>query len=1187
MIAPKKSKTLNSSMGGTMTSHGSSARSPQPPPQLSATAAAGRRPNQQSEISTVFRQLRGLLLDPGTSQQLERHVSETNAALALLGGGGLFPAVALDGVSQVIASFCQSIEQSPSTTAILVPPLTALIDTAAMPLTCVTLDDQRKYEAATTSLLESIALALRLPVVALRITAAVALRQIFACIRQQCYDDLHPPPAYALEEKLREYWKGITPSVVHSLTAAWLSVLERTEAQEAENRHVDAEAKSRRQGACTGDDEDEDAEAFNASSAGAAATPTSPAELTLTAAPEVIVVLKAVLEVSAYRTTCGFLRELGAASLACRTMSLCTAGDRRLTLCMELLWNMLILDSSVAAACATAENIQTLYEVFVGVLACGFKQKERELRNDMILVVRLIAECEDSMPLLVPFTDLLLELSCGHEKDAGSNPHINAKFHHTTHHEDLQMKVLCWTYVEHMCSMNASYAEAILQWGFVDILLRYIDVNCEQQAVVRWSTDQLMDLQDVVLNILESLCPIAVEFYIHDNAIRVLHDYIHECPDKILRNSAVSVLSAIARTPMRGHLVDAQAIPLALNLLRERQDDHGLRVDALELIADVVDRDPQLQREFLDCGGIPTVLPLLTFNPQAYTDLRETVIFAGIDCLWSCVAESTGSIAEFVRHDGIHCLLCVVESCQPTMRPFPLAALSDVLASQAAVREFRAWVSPTSGLTATQLLLSLWSTGTSVELARSNATVSGLETIGASSSNVQRFSMDGSGAGQATQDPAAAAPAAGAHNERTILRRGFSEISPDIAGLVAENTLRFKIYSCLSRVSFADHKELDVTERAKLAAVAAFVELCQDEVWNTVSAAVVEHGLEPITSDATRLRQLREAAELRSSALLKTVATFDDKRREQELEAEATFYKTLIKRKDEKVQTTKGTNMSITEAKIRKAQMLKASFKAALTTKQAAAHADSSVSAQPAQPAMPTGGSQVVAEVQKKQAGERWGLGQRALTDTEYLLLQAVNKVRTDPRSLIPAINKKLECLNAEGNAFVYPDKQDVENCVEGAAPYQELLETIESMRPIVTLLDVPMGMLLAARDHTNDLARRMEITQEGSDNSTPQMRLNRYGRVGNKSSQLLSIGMAEVQDMVLQLLSDDGIPTRVDRKALLDPDARVCGISIGKHSIHETVAVIVLAHEYSDKTPQEQREIHLKFNKPTDVAKK
>ena len=1116
----------------------------------------------------AFRNLRALLLDPATALQVERHVSETTAALQLLGGGGLFPAVALDGASQIIAHYAATIEQSPSTTNALVGPLTMLIEAAALPLTCATLDDQRKYEAATTALLEAIGSVLLLPHPSLRITAAVALRQIFASIRHQCFDDLTPPPPEALEEKLKEYWKGITFAVIQGLCTAWHNALVRTEAQERDV-HVDAAARGGQEREDEGDEQDP-------------LDRITPAPVVDVSVPEIVVILKAVLEVTAYRRTCGFLKDLDAPSMACRTMHSCTPGDRRLTLCMELLWNMLVLDESVAVACSTPQNIQTLYEVFVGVLACGFKQKERELRNDMIIILKLVAEAEESMPLLVPFTDLLLDLSCGNEKEAGANPHINPKFHYTTHHEDLQMKVLCWTYIEHMCTMNPTYAEAILQWGFVDILLRYIDIACEQQSVVRWSTDQLMDMQDVVLHILESLCPIAVDFYIHAGAIRVLHDYIHECPDKVLRNLAVAVLSAIARTPMRAHLVDSHTIPLALDLLRERQDDHSLRVDCLSMIADVVDRDPRLQREFLECGGVPIVLPLLAFNPASFTDLRESVIFAAIDCLWSCVADNDQSLAEFVRQDGIHFLLCVVESCQHDMRPFPLAALSDVLANQAAVKEFRSWISPTSGVTAAQLLLSMWSTGNSIELANSGVRVSGLTTIGASNS-FQKYSMHSDDGSSSVANGGGGAGAATNSSERTISRCGYSEISPDIVGHVGENTVRFKIYSCLRRVSFADHKELNVTEKAKLAAVESFVELCQDEVWNNVSAAVAEHGLEPISSDAARLRQLRDAAEKRSSALLKTVSTYDQHRREQELQAELTFYKTLIKKKDEKVPTNKGSNLSITEAKIRKAQMLKASFKAALTTKQAAANAEAGG---PAAASLPTGGSQVVAEVMKKPTGERWGLGQRALTDQEYLLLQAINKVRTDPKSIIPAVNKKLSFLNSDGNAFVIPGK-DVENCVEGAAPYQELLEQLDSMRPIVTLLDVPMGMLLAARDHTNDLARRMEVTQEGSDNSTAQMRLNRYGRVGMKSSQLLSLGQSDVQDIVIQLLVDDGIPTRVDRKALLDPEARVCGVSIGKHSIHDTVAVITLAHEYTDKTPQEQREIHLKHNKPADVPKK
>ena len=106
------------------------------------------------------------------------------------------------------------------------------------------------------------------------------------------------------------------------------------------------------------------------------------------------------------------------------------------------------------------------------------------------------------------------------------------------------------------------------------------------------------------------------------------------------------------------------SIGLILALLSEAdQQDNTLRVDCLSILADVVDRDPQLQEEFLHSGGILTILPLLSFAPDYYTDLKDAIVFGAVDCVWSCIAGSPTCEELFVREDGIHLLLSILETC--------------------------------------------------------------------------------------------------------------------------------------------------------------------------------------------------------------------------------------------------------------------------------------------------------------------------------------------------------------------------------------------------------------------------------------------------------------------------------------------------------------------------------------------
>ncbi|CUE80041.1 Hypothetical protein, putative [Bodo saltans] len=1188
-----------------------SVRVPKPPPGGAAMRSSSVAQQQQqgaaASLATAtitsatiaiasFDDLLRLLEDPSSATQYERHAAELRLVVEA-SSKGFAVKHALSEVPRVATHLCRAIqrERAGARVACLFEPLVALVKVAALPLSARTLDDQRNVQQGIGNIADAIASLLLLPHPQIRAEAACTLQKMFSFIRDQCGDDVNPSVDAHLNQKRKEYWTAIQPQTIQAIVAAWSSALGVAVAHKKDVAAQEVAAKK-------GDDDEDPDEGVLAP----IRTPATDAN-----AAEMVHLLKACVELSHYASLCCSLTDAGAALLTCRTMQICSPGDRRLGLSVELLWNLLELHEHTAEACANPAAIQALYEVFIAVLQSGHKKKDREVRNDLIILVTMIAKCPDSLPLLVPFAELLLDLSCGAERET-SNIHIHPKFHHTTNHEELQMKVLAWNALEHLCQGSDTYAKAIFDWGLLDVLLLYINIRCEQPAVVRWSTEQLLDLQRNVLNILLLLAPSAAEHFREAAAIPILVEYTHECPDKPLRNLAVAVLAAIARTPMRKQLADCGIIQLALELLQEvDQVDNVLRVDCLCILADVVDRDAQLQEEFLQWDGITTVLPLLRFEPDYFTDLKDAVVFNALDATWSCVTGSTACEAALVREDGVHDILGVLETCPGSMKRFPLTCLADLLRHPSAVVEFRGWVSERTGRSAAQLLLSLWTGGggnsaddthnatflDESSTSHQDGVFIGLRSIGASTKRTTLSARPPSASGVAAADtadvPAHHHVDPNINSEGLLMQRnGLIKVPTDISEIVEENTINFKVYCCFLQVGMDDHKELTALERSVLASVQVFAELCKDEVWTAVADSIENDGLQAVAADTEKLRRVRAVALARCEELQSTRQSLRQAHEDQVQASEDTFYKTLIKKTDEKAPTSKSSTLSITEAKIRKALMLKASFKAAMAKQQAHRTGGGLTPKVPVAPGQATplqvaftvpssteaGASSAVPA--SKGGSERWGLGQRAMSDPEFALLQWLNKVRTDPKSLIPHIKEKLKFLNEEGNAFTVPGKP-VENCVEGSVPYIELIEMLEAARPIVTLLDVPMGLLLAARDHATDLGKRMEATQEGSDGSTPQMRMNRYGRVGGKCGQLLSLGYQQAADIIIQLAVDDGIASRVDRKAIFDPDMRVCGVAIGKHSIHENVAIVLLAHEYGDKPPNEQRDIYLKFNSP------
>jgi hypothetical protein len=1108
-----------------------STKAPAPP----AMTAASR--------GIVLQPVLSLMIDPATSSQYGRHATQLNALLQA-SKTGFNAQVARDGLPQVLAFIKDAVLRAQPGSEVLHAPLMTLLQHCAIPIVCTTLNDQRVLVDAIDGMLRGVASLLELPDHDLRVTAATVLRQIFATLRAQCFDDVNPNPNATFHKK-KDLDKAITPALVQSLVAAWSRTVEAEVSAvfEAET------ASGRKQVADTHSSDDDET--------------TEPPAKTRPRNYEMIVILKALLELSNYRRLCEVLLRDGV-DLSMSTLQLCSAGDVRIPLAVELIWNVLSLCPYAAAQIGQRRHLAALHTILVDTLSVGFKLQERELRNDIVVVLNLLAK---ERAVVHHFTrdliELLLVLGCGLESGR-RHPAVNPTYHASNQDEDLQLKFLVWDTLSALCR-NADIAAHIFNWGLYDVLLAYVNVNCEIPAVVSWSTLQVLDIQSHVLNVINDLMDRGCTWFAKCSGPATIRSYIDECPKVSLRNEALSVLTSAAATAVRRDLVGIGAIPLAIRLLEETSD-LDLSISCLNMLSDVVRRDPMLQRQFDEHDGIRVVLPLLTFKPNEYTDLLHEVIFAAVDCMWQCVFGSETNVRHLVDNAGISALLTVLETCPAWMVSLPLSCLADLMQHPGAAHQCREWRSPRTGRSGVQIALSFWSmapldTAPAVEAVASNKHI-GLEAIGVN-----------------THQPLTRAPAGTettAEDDFNIaaldVRLTIREPPSDIAHVVDTQKTNFKVFAFLSMLGFDGHSELDAEERATLAAVDQFIALCKDEVWENVEESLSLEGITPIAADLEILRAMRAEAQVRSTNLLATRQAYEQIQSKRTEESERTFYHSLIKKNEERtVSASKPMGLSITEAKIRKAQMLKASFKQAVG-QTSSATSQARLNGDDLKVHRPTATGETAAEGAHPQ-NERWDPGQRAMRDDEYEILRVLNDVRTNPSSLIPAIEEKLRYLDETGSTFYAPGC-DPETCVEGESAYREAIEFLRQVRPLVTLLDVPIGIVYAARDHVVDLSGRMDVSQDGSDKSTPHSRLQRYGRVG-RFSQLTALGQRSALGIVIQLIVDDGVSSRIDRQSIFDPDAHLCGLSVGPHSIHDTVSVIMLAYEYTEKSAEEQIKVH------------
>ena len=182
------------------------------------------------------------------------------------------------------------------------------------------------------------------------------------------------------------------------------------------------------------------------------------------------------------------------------------------------------------------------------------------------------------------------------------------------------------------------------------------------------------------------------------------------------------------------------------------------------------------------------------------------------------------------------------------------------------------------------------------------------------------------------------------------------------------------------------------------------------------------------------------------------------------------------------------------------------------------------------------------------------------LTEKERELIIEINMLRTDPAMYTRHYLIPLRAYY-EGNLLKYPGKIAM-TTNEGDLALEECIRELETTKPI-SPLSPQKGLVQAARDHIKDQGVTGEIGHTGSDGSSLESRLNRYGKWNNSAGENISYGYDEARKIVVSLLIDDGVPSRGHRKNLLNKSFNFVGVDVGPHRLYKNMAVMEFAGAY------------------------
>ena len=167
-----------------------------------------------------------------------------------------------------------------------------------------------------------------------------------------------------------------------------------------------------------------------------------------------------------------------------------------------------------------------------------------------------------------------------------------------------------------------------------------------------------------------------------------------------------------------------------------------------------------------------------------------------------------------------------------------------------------------------------------------------------------------------------------------------------------------------------------------------------------------------------------------------------------------------------------------------------------------------------------------------------------------------INDIRKNPFKYIPKI-KELTTYY-KNKMYSHPKEIPIETN-EGPLLIEEAMVYLHSQRqydPLIYSEEISQ----ACFDHVKDIGSSGLTTHIGSDGSNITDRIERYCEWDGMLAENLDFGFIEPENIVINMILDDGVKDRYQRKNIFNPNFKYIGVGVGKHKVYEICTVVGFA---------------------------